>query len=145
MSESKTFLYVFKGRRELFSSGMCHSDETVVSPAQCYHLCDISKQLLQDTGNSKSIFYLSITRDIGHCTLKPFHQCDLCRELLSVLCGNLTVIPGKLILGFIDATLESSGPPECVQGCTAARMNARSMRFKQNKAVVLLAVTSFVL
>lgn len=79
-------------------------------------------------------------RDIDQCTPKPFHLHDLCRGLLSLLYGNLTVIQGKLISGFIDAALESVGPLECVKGCTAACMNARSMYFKQNNAVVLLLV-----
>lgn len=116
----------------------CHQDNVTTFVTLANNYCKTEE-------TERVFFYLSVTRDIDHYTLKPFHQHDLCRELLSVLCVNLTVIPGKLILEFIDAALESFGPPECGKGCTAARMNARSMYFKQNKAVVLLAGTSFVL
>lgn len=113
----------------------CHQDN-VPTIITINHYCQTEETV-------RVLFF--ITRDIDQCTLKPFHQHELCCELLSALCGKLTVIPGKLILGFIDAALESFGTAECVKGCTAARMNARSMYFKQNKAVVLLAVTCFVL
>lgn len=121
----------------------CNQDDVTafVTLANNYCQFDQTEETVRDFFFSSFFFH---KRDIDQCTPKPFHLHDLCHGLQSLLCGNLTVIQGKLISGFIEAVLEIFGPPECVKGCTAARMNARSMYFKQNNAVVLLLVRSFV-